>query len=137
MPTIYPQANRIGGTDKVGTTDCVALVQYYADLPNHSAWKAGERVLDNPNIRLGTAIATFVDGRYPNKSTGQHAAFFLRHGPKGDGFWVMDQWKDKPGQRIRPVESRYIRSQHRKQNADGTWYWASDNADAFSIIEVR
>lgn len=121
----------------MGTNDCVALVQFYARAPNHRQWKAGEPVLDNPAMRPGTAIATFVKGRYPNNATGQHAALFLRHGPKGDGFWVMDQWKDKPGQRPRSIEARYIRSQHRAQNKDGTWYWASDNADAFSIIELR
>lgn len=137
MPRLYPDANRLGDTPKVGTTDCVALVQFYATLPNHSAWKAGEKVLDNPRIRLGTAIATFVNGRYPNKKTGNHAAFFLRHGPKGDGFWVMDQWKDKPGQKPRPVTSRYISARHVKRNADGSWYRASDNAEAFSIIELR
>lgn len=49
----------------------------------------------------------------------------------------MDQWKDKSGQKPRPVTSRYISARRVKQNVDGTWYRASDNADAFSIIELR
>ena len=77
MPFISPIANTLGGTPKVGNGDCVALVEFYANVPAHSAWKQGERVLDNANIRPGTAIATFVNGRYPNKPTGNHAAFFL------------------------------------------------------------
>lgn len=137
MPFIYPNANTLGNSPKVGTTDCVALVQFYAKVPNHRAWREGERVLDNPKMRLGTAIATFVNGRYPDHKTGQHAAFFLRHGAKGTGFWVMDQWKDKKGRPSRPVMARFIDSRHIRQNANGTWWNASDNADAFSVIEVR
>jgi hypothetical protein len=137
MPYIYPNANRLGGREKVGTTDCVALVQFYAGVPNHRAWKPGERVLDNPNIRPGTAIATFVNERYPDNNTGQHAAFFLRHGAPGTGFWVMDQWKDTPGLKPRPVMSHFLQSKRIKQNSDGSWWYASNNADAFSVIESR
>jgi hypothetical protein len=137
MPFIYPNADKLGGTPKVGNGDCVALVEFYANVPPHSSWKQGEHVLDNPNIRPGTAIATFVHGRYPNKSTGNHAAFFLRHAAKGQGFFVMDQWIDKPGAKPRLVDSRAMPSRHVKQNNDGTWYRASDNADAFYVIERR
>jgi hypothetical protein len=83
MPYIYAAAKTLGKTKKVGTTDCVALVQHYANAPNHAAWKAGESVLDNP----------------------------------------------------RPVTARTIKSMHRQQNKEGTWYRASDKANAFSVIE--
>ena len=49
----------------------------------------------------------------------------------------MDQWKDKPGDKVRPVTARLISSLHRQQYKNGTWFRASDNADAFSIIERR
>lgn len=137
MPYIFSNANRLGGTEKVGTTDCVALVQFYAGVPNHRLWKPGERVLDNPNVRMGTAIATFVNGRYPNNDTGQHAAFFLRHDAPGKGFWVMDQWKDRPAKPPRPVTAHLLHSRGVKQNSDGSWWYASNNADAFSVIELR
>lgn len=132
MEYIYSQADTLGGKPKVGDSDCVALVRVYAGAPNHRAWKQGARVLGNKSIRKGTAIATFVKGRYPSRSNGNHAALFLRHGPAGDGFWVMDQWA-KPNKKS--ISSRYISKQNKKQNADGTWPRASDNADAYSIIE--
>lgn len=136
MPFIYPAANTLRGP-KIGGGDCVALVRFHANVPQHAAWKEGERVLDNPNMRAGTAIATFVKGRYPSLAKGNHAAFFLRHGAPGTGFWVIDQWKDKPHQKKRDIESRFIRAYRVKQNQDGTWPGASDNADAFSVIELR
>jgi hypothetical protein len=137
MPYIAPNANQLGGTPKVGTGDCVALAQFYAGVPNHRLWRPGEQVLDNRNIRMGTAIATFIKGRSPENDTGQHTALFLRHGAPGTGFWVMDQYKDKPGEKVRPVQARFVRTQPYVQNSDGTWWNASNNARAFSTIELR
>jgi hypothetical protein len=115
----------------------VPLVRFYAGVPSHLHWREGDKVLDNPRIRPGTAIATFVKGRYPENDTGQHAAFFLRHGAPGTGFWVVDQWTDKVGKPVRPVKEHFIRTWGYKQNKDGTWWSASDNADAFSAIEQK
>lgn len=138
MPFIYPAANQLGGTLKVGQSECTDLVRFYANLPATSTWRAGEHVVDVRNIRMGTAIATFVNGRYPqHQETGVHAAFFLRYDAPGRGFWVMDQWRDKPGQPVRPVSARVLRPKGYKQNANGTWFHASDNADAFYVIETR
>jgi len=138
MPYIYSNAARLEKKPKVGTTDCVALVQVYAHAPHHGMWKAGELVLDNKRILPGTAIATFVKDRYMSMDKGNHTAFFLRHGAPGDGFWVIDQWKDDPRKGKKPlISARYIKALHRKQNEDGSWYSASDNADAYSIIELR
>lgn len=137
MPFIYPSAAELEGKGKVGSTQCVALIQIYANAPNHRAWKPGAAVIGNKKILPGTAIATFVNGRYPSMPTGNHAALFLRHGV--NGFWVMDQWKSAgpPGEDKKPtISSRFIRSQRRKQNQNGSWFRASDNADAYSIIEV-
>lgn len=135
MPYIYRQVSSLAGNQKVGSTQCVALVQFYAGVPHHSNWKQGAGVIGNREIIPGTAIATFIRGRYPSRPHGNHAAFFLRH--DADGFWVIDQWKDRPGQTPRNIEARYIRSRHVKQSADGSWPYASDNADAFSVIESR
>ena len=137
MPFIYPAADQLGRTPKVGKGECTDLVRFYANLPPTWMWRAGEHVVDVRNIRMGTAIATFVHGRYPqNRDTGVHAAFFLRYDAPGRGFWVMDQWRDKPGHPVRPVEARPLRPQGFKQNANGTWFAASDNADAFYVIET-
>jgi hypothetical protein len=114
-------------------------VEYYAHVPNHRMWAAGQNVLGNKRIAPGTAIATFVKGRYMSSAHGNHAAFFLRQGAPGDGFWVIDQWDDaSPNRGRKPfISARYIRSLHRKQNVDGTWPFASDNADAYSVIELK
>jgi len=91
-------------------------------------WREGASVLGNKTILKGTAIATFVRGHYANHAHGNHAAFFLRHGPSG--FWIMDQWADA---KKLLVSSRFISSQGKRR--DGTFIRSSDNADAFSIIE--
>lgn len=135
MAFIYSKVAALKDKDKVGSHQCVALVQFYAaGIPQTSRWKAGETVLGNPRISAGTAIATFVQGRYLSKPHGNHAAFFLRQG--ADGFWVVDQWKDKPGGAVRPISERFIKSLRRPQNTDGSWPQASDNADAFAVIEA-
>lgn len=138
MPFIYPPAAKLEGKEKVGSTQCVALIQFYADAPNHHAWRPGAAVIGNKDILPGTAIATFVNGRYPSLATGNHAALFLQYGV--NGFWVMDQWKSTgpPSENTKPtISSRFIRSLGRRQNRNGSWFRASDNADAYSIIEVR
>jgi hypothetical protein len=134
MPIIYPDAPRLERHPKVGNKDCVALVKEFTILKNVSTsrWREGEPVLDNRHIAAGTVIATFVRGRYPNRSAGNHAAFYLRPGP--GGFWVIDQWKsdrDKPN-----ITARWIPSRGAKKR-DGTYPLASDNAQAFSIVEIN
>ncbi len=51
---------------------CVELVKHYARAPATFHWREGRRVLDEPNLPIGTAIATFVNGRYRS----------LPHGPR-------------------------------------------------------
>ena len=58
-----------------------------------------ELVLRQPIfIANGTAVATFVNGQYPNQPHGNHAALFVRLMPDGKGIVIFDQWKGKlPG----------------------------------------
>jgi hypothetical protein len=77
----------------------------------------------------GTAIATFEDGRYPHRRTGQHAAFFVSSA--GAGIWVMDQWKNDPRKPV--VSLRHIA--RKGKTKDGKWKDPSNNAEAFSVIE--
>lgn len=131
MRYIYSQVRTLEGTEKVGTKQCVALVQHYAGVARSAVWKEGDPVYGNKDILPGTVIATFVKGRYPNHPHGNHAAFFLRQGV--NGFWVMDQWandKAKP-----KVSSRFIRTKSKKQLADGRWPEGGDSAYAYSIVE--
>lgn len=80
-------------------------------------------------LKPGTAIATFENGRYPNRAHGNHVAFYLGQAP--NGIYVMDQWND-PGRKAR-ISRRYIRA--KGKNKSGKYIKPSDNADAFSVIE--
>ncbi|MFZ6673281.1 BPSL0067 family protein [Undibacterium sp. Xuan67W] len=128
MPYIYTDVDALDKTDKVGTGECVDLVKHYAGAPKTSLWKEGKPVKGNLQLKKGTAIATFVDGKYPSHSHGNHAAFYLSQDT--GGIFVLDQWNGANKPRI---SKRYILSMG--QNKDGTYRQSSDNADAFSIIE--
>ncbi len=132
MPFVYSYASKLDGKAKVGSKQCVALIQHYSPTVGQtSQWKEGEPVLGNLTIEPGTAIATFVKGKYASLSTGNHAAFFLEHAV--DGFYVVDQWSNddtKPR-----ISKRLIRTKGRKQLDDGRWPESSNNAYAYAIIE--
>lgn len=128
MSYVYSKVDALEDTAKVGTHQCVVLIQHYTDAGPASGWRQGDAVFGNQMIRKGTAIATFKNGRYPNQKHGNHAAFFLRQAI--NGIYVMDQWKDKKKPR---VSERFLESQGR--NKDGSFKNPSDNADAFFVIE--
>lgn len=127
MPYTYEKVSELEDHDMVGTHQCVALVQLYAGAPVTSAWRQGDAVVGNAMLKKGTAIATFVKGRYANHAHGNHAALFLRQIP--GGIYVVDQWKTKKGGKI---TSRFIKSQGLDKK--GNFKFPSDNADAFFII---
>lgn len=136
MPYIYNDVSKLEGKARAGEGDCVDLVKTYVpglrSFSARSCWRPGERVVDARGLAKGTAIATFVKGRYPSGSSGQHAAIFLSHaGP--NSFWVMDQWLDK-----RKIKARliYPPKPSVKQMPDGSWPDASNVGPAFSVIEL-
>jgi hypothetical protein len=88
MPYKFPEVASLEGENLVGNHQCVALVQHYTRAPHTSSWREGSRVLDAVNIPIGTAIATFVNGRYPNHAHGNHAALFISR--EGNCIRVMD-----------------------------------------------
>lgn len=125
----YINAEKLKSKPLVGTGNCVALIQIYAAAPQTSQWKEGVKVVDNlKDIKKGTAIATFVNGRYPNKSTGNHAAFFISGNE--NGIMVVDQWKSNNNKTIR---ERFLK--RLGKDANGNYINPSNNADAFSVIE--
>ncbi len=133
MPYRLPNAEALINTPQVGDAECVALIKI--KVPGLIGigtinWKAGEPVKSLPNLARGTAIATFVNGRYPQQgNTGNHACIFLSH--SGAGIWVLDQYRNS-GKIIR----RHIGiPREHAQNPDGSWQNASNNALAFSVIE--
>lgn len=133
MPFIYSSAVALKDKPKVGTHECVALVQHYTKAGSTKTWVAGERVIGNLTIRIGTAIATFRNGKYASDEKNNHAAFFLRHGPNGS-IVVVDQWKDRPGREPRNISVRTI-ERRGGPHSNGSWPFESDNADAFFVIE--
>jgi hypothetical protein len=128
MSYVYSKVDDLNGEDKVGTHQCVALVQKYTSAGPTSGWRQGEAVLGNQLLRKGTAIATFVNGRYPNHRHGNHAALFLRQAP--NGIYVMDQWV---GGKRKHIEEHFLPS--RGKNKDGSFKNPSNNADAYFVIE--
>lgn len=128
---------------KVDTGECARLVQMYTPRLGHtSTWKPGERVIDilerGGKIESGTAIATFVKGRYPTAGH-RHAAFY--EGPVRSvtgsimGIILLDQWNPKPGEPARPLIKRRSVYRKGKMRSDGSFPLISDNAEAFYVIE--
>ena len=128
MSYLYEKIDELVGKPVVGTHQCVALVQQFAGAPVTAAWREGEAVLGNKMLKKGTAIATFVNGRYPNHSHGNHAAFFVK--AFGNGIWIIDQWKNDLKTRI---SLRFIVAKGR--NRQGKFLRPSESADAYSVIE--
>lgn len=132
MIFVYKNVLTLEGKEKVGTKQCVALIQKYAaGVGHHSQWKEGEVVMGNRFIAPGTAIATFVNGDYPSIKHGNHVAFFVKHG--ADGFFVMDQWANDT---VKPlITSHFIHTGCKQKYKNGWWPGGGANAYAYSIIE--
>jgi hypothetical protein len=129
MRYVYANVDQLEGSEKVGTKQCVALVQHYAHTPVTAMWKEGPNVLDEVVLPKGTVIATFVDGKYQSLPSGNHAGLFVSK--DAAGLWIMDQWKSdsqKP-----KVSKRYLRKRGFASN--GKPLDPSNNADAYSVVE--
>jgi hypothetical protein len=100
----------------------------HARAPAAFFWRKGAAVMGERTLASGTAIATFVNDRWPANPHGNHAAFYL--GKVSNGMYIMDQWNraDK-----KEISSRFI--YRLGKNKDGSYVRPSDNADTFSVIE--
>jgi hypothetical protein len=127
MAYVYANVENLQSTEMVGSHQCVALVQHYAKVPHTSKWSEGAKVETSSTIVKGTAIATFVDGKYPNKPHGNHAALYISQ--DASGITVMEQWTGKKTK----VSSRKL--PFKGKNLQGAYNDPSNNGDAFSIIE--
>jgi hypothetical protein len=86
----------------------------------------------------GTAIATFINGRYPQvdrpgERSSRHAALLLE--VQEGGIWVMDQY---PGDPSRPyITKRFIHipPPREQRHEDGTLKNPGNSALAFHVIE--
>lgn len=125
-PYVYASARELDGKSKIGNGQCVTLIQHFTDAGWTGRWKQGMQVVGNHSIAPGTAIANFADGKWPGKSHGNHAAFYL--GQVSDGIYIVDQWRDRP-----KIGKRFIR--RKGKDAQGNFINPTDNADAFFVIE--
>ena len=130
-PFVYSKVSDLEGAPKVRSGECAALVQWHARVGLTKNWRQGIPVRGNGGlIKKGTAIATFEDGFYPNRSHGNHAAFYLWQ--NDDGIQVMDQWSglSKP-----TISSRLMKFKGKKD--DDSFEDPSNNGDALSVIMKR
>ena len=138
MPHIYSDVRKLQDQPKVDGGECVRLAQHYTNVGPTSVWRPGERVLDAKFIPPGTVIANFnKKGRWPGKSKGNHAAFFVEFGPRGpDGkpasIIMMDQWTDV---RKKAISARTVPKRGPKTHDEGNYYDDSDNAEHFYIVK--
>lgn len=116
---ICPDAERFAGR-QVGDGHCVSLIKLCSGSPDTVEWSPGEYVLGN-TLPYGSIIATFKNGRYPNK-TGWHAAIYIKQSPKG--IWVWDQWKGKA------VHQRLIKIRNDGANDNNT-------AQAYRVVRLN
>lgn len=110
--------------NRQGRTECVELIKGLLGAPATTLWREGRKLKSNADrIEPGTAIATFINGRYPNaqRRGSKHAAIFLRAGE--GGIWVLDQFAHQ-----KTAKERFI-----------PWHHPSDrrpanNASSYSTV---
>ncbi len=129
MPHIYKDARKLEGTEKIGDKECVTLVKNFTRLGWTGSWHEGAKVVGTKNIAEGTAIATFVNGKWPGLKHGNHSGFYL--GQTSDGIYMIDQWPNMATKRR--VSKRFLYRLGKDKN--GNYINPTENADAFSIIE--
>jgi hypothetical protein len=137
---VYSDARALEGKPKLGDGNCVALVQKLTNVGYTGFWSPGLRVMDCVHLAVGCVIATFEQGRYANRATGNHACLFLEFGPvsqttgKPVSIIVMDQWNPSPTRPPRPfIQSRAIWPRG-KSFWQGNPFPDSENADTFYVV---
>jgi peptidoglycan hydrolase-like protein with peptidoglycan-binding domain len=114
-----------------GSKECVALVKATVpELQGKSAktdWRKGEdfKAVGDPPIKPGTALANGWDknGKYPSKSTGNHALVYYGPDPNDSSkVIVVDQYAPKNGKAGQPA------TRHS---------WPAERLQGYSVIRVK
>ncbi|MGO9413425.1 MAG: BPSL0067 family protein [Spirochaetia bacterium] len=120
-----PKDAVVPAADQAGGVQCVGLVKYYTKCGGTGTWKKGAMVKDSPQLKAGTAIATFdSQGRYPSHKSGNHACFFLRFMPGNKGITVLEQ-------HVMPNKNKIQTRNILYRQGKGT---PSDDASAYAVI---
>lgn len=127
-PYVYAKVDDLEGKPLVSNKQCAVLIQWYTKPGLAATWKEGAAVKGNTTIAKGTAVATFVNGKYQNLPHDNHAAFYISQ--DATGVKVMDQWKDDPNKPT--ISSRVM--QFKGKDKHGQFIDPSNNGDALSII---
>jgi hypothetical protein len=98
---------------------CANLVQWFG-CNRTSIWRQGAIVKGNLGVEIGTCIATFENGKYPNKVSGNHAAVYISQ--NGRGITVYDQWSSLAN----PISREILFKDDMKD--------PSNNGNCFSVI---
>ena len=130
MRSILSSASRYNNrsfANAEGHTECVEFIRQTLHAPSTSQWCKGDKITrlgatGTDPIKIGTAIATFVNGIYPQfGNTGKHAAIYI--GQNADEIQVLDQWRAQG-----KVLPRTIPWKPRRPGS-------SNDGNAFSVIE--
>jgi len=107
-----------------GNTECAVFVQQATGAPKATLWIMGAKVLESDagKIEKYTAIATFVDGKYPTDDKGKHAAIYLSHDETG--IMVLDQWNKQGEVLKRKIRSKVAEGTIRSNDAN--WFYVID-----------
>jgi RHS repeat-associated protein len=125
-PLLDPN-HRPSDKDIVGNGQCVSACSKFSGVTGDTKrWRAGASAADNSDIKPGTAIATFDNGRYPSGKD-KNSAIYLGPGTKGS-IWVLDQWPAHASNPAHPPQPREVLS----DNARGV----SNNSNAYHVILV-
>jgi len=107
-----------GFANSAGRTECVELIKVLLDAPSTRQWQEGRKLKAHADeIQPGTAIATFVNGRYPQtrRRGNKHAAIFLR--ATEQGIYVLDQFVQQAEAKVRFIPWHNPRDRRAANNA--------------------
>lgn len=107
-----------GFANSAGRTECVELIKGLLDAPSTRLWQEGRKLKAHADeIQPGTAIATFVNGRYPQtrRRGNKHAAIFLR--ATEQGIYVLDQFVHQAEAKVRFIPWHNPRDRRAANNA--------------------
>ncbi|HEV3316153.1 MAG TPA: BPSL0067 family protein [Candidatus Angelobacter sp.] len=117
-------------SELIGDGECVTATKKFAGLEGTTTaqWRAGEKAANNPDIKPGTAIATFdKNGRYPQGEVPKNSGIYLSQGTNGS-IWILDQWPAHGKNPANPPHPREVLFDNRRDT--------SNNSNAYSVIYV-